>query len=240
MPAPVEITRHSFSMLNMFLQSDLFMKALIIALFLASVWSWAIIFEKLISFKKIREKTKLFETKFWSGASMESLYQEIGNRPQDPLSAIFTAAMKEWRRSLKQPAASLNGASIKERLEKVMQITIDKEVDQLERRMTFLASVGSVAPLLGLFGTVWGIMDSFNSIGLSQSTNISAVAPGVAEALFTTAVGLIAAIPAVLAYNKLSTDIDGFTKQMENFASELSTLLSRQLDQSASSPKEQA
>ena len=229
MPAPVEITRHSFSMLNMFLQSDLFMKALIIALFLASV-----------CFKKIREKTKLFETKFWSGASMESLYQEIGNRPQDPLSAIFTAAMKEWRRSLKQPAASLNGASIKERLEKVMQITIDKEVDQLERRMTFLASVGSVAPLLGLFGTVWGIMDSFNSIGLSQSTNISAVAPGVAEALFTTAVGLIAAIPAVLAYNKLSTDIDGFTKQMENFASELSTLLSRQLDQSASSPKEQA
>ncbi|NCB49329.1 MAG: protein TolQ [Alphaproteobacteria bacterium] len=232
MNTPVEVTYHSFSMLSMFLKSDLFMQMLILLLLFASVWSWSIIFEKISSFKKIRERTKAFEEKFLSGLSFDSLYQSLGNVARDPMSAIFMSAMKEWRRSIKQVGNfSPKDVSFQDRLDKVMEITIEKEIDSLEKHMTFLASTGSVAPLLGLFGTVWGIMNSFNAIGLSQSTNIAAVAPGVAEALFTTAVGLIAAIPAVLAYNKLSHDIERFTKQMDSFAGELSTILSRQTEQ---------
>lgn len=232
MNTPVEVTYHSFSMLNMFLKSDLFMQMLILLLLFASIWSWSIIFEKISSFKKIRERTKAFEEKFLSGLSFDSLYQSLGNVARDPMSAIFMSAMKEWRRSIKQVGNfSPKDVSFQDRLDKVMEITIEKEIDSLEKHMTFLASTGSVAPLLGLFGTVWGIMNSFNAIGLSQSTNIAAVAPGVAEALFTTAVGLIAAIPAVLAYNKLSHDIERFTKQMDSFAGELSTILSRQTEQ---------
>ncbi|MDD4520381.1 MAG: protein TolQ [Alphaproteobacteria bacterium] len=232
MNTPVEVTYHSFSMLNMFLKSDLFMQMLILLLLFASIWSWSIIFEKISSFKKIRERTKAFEEKFLSGLSFDSLYQSLGNVARDPMSAIFMSAMKEWRRSIKQVGNfSPKDVSFQDRLDKVMEITIEKEIDSLEKHMTFLASTGSVAPLLGLFGTVWGIMNSFNAIGLSQSTNIAAVAPGVAEALFTTAVGLIAAIPAVLAYNKLSHDIERFTKQMDSFAGELSTILYRQTEQ---------
>lgn len=220
----------SLSMYGMFMDSDIFMKALILSLLFASIWCWTIIFDKIRSFKKIRNAMKDFETKFWSGGSLENLYTTYVKTTTNPLASIFVAAIQEWRRSTKEGTNKKATIKLSERVDKVMQIAIDKQVDKMETRMTFLASTGSVAPLLGLFGTVWGIMDAFNAIGATQSTNIAAVAPGVAEALFTTAVGLIAAIPAMIAYNKLTSDIDKLTQRMERFSDELGTILSRQAE----------
>lgn len=224
-------TRSSLSMYGMFLDSDIFMKLLILGLLFASVCCWAIIFDKVFLFKRIRMGIKSFEEQFWSGGSLEAIYNAHVKNPGNPLAIIFVSAIKEFRRSLTEKKKTGSSIKIQERIDKVMQIAIDKQVDKMETKMIFLASTGSVAPLLGLFGTVWGIMDSFNAIGLTQSTNIAAVAPGVAEALFTTAVGLIAAIPAVIAYNKLSNDIDRIAHRMETFSDELSAILSRQIEQ---------
>ncbi len=226
-----EVARTSLSMYGMFMDSDIFMKVLILGLLFASVWCWAIIFDKVLLFKRTREGMKSFEEQFWSGGSLEGLYSVYSKAATNPLSVIFVNAIKEFRRSMTEKKKSGASIKIQERVDKVMQIAIDKQVDKMETKMTFLASTGSVAPLLGLFGTVWGIMDSFNAIGLTQSTNIAAVAPGVAEALFTTAVGLIAAIPAVIAYNKLTNDIDRMAHRMETFAGELGAILSRQVEQ---------
>lgn len=228
---PVETARHTLSMWTMFAESDLFMKALILGLLLASFWCWAIIFDKVMTFKRIRERMKAFEERFWAGGSLDTLYNTYAKNPTDPLSAIFVSAIRELRRSVGEKSKINSTINLEERIDKVMQIAIDKQVDKMETRMMFLASTGSVAPLLGLFGTVWGIMDSFNAIGATQSTNIAAVAPGVAEALFTTAVGLIAAIPALIAYNKLTSDIDHISKKMETFSDELSAIISRQIYQ---------
>ena len=228
---PIETARHTLSMWTMFAESDLFMKALILGLLLASFWCWAIIFDKVMTFKRIRERMKAFEERFWSGGSLDTLYNTYAKNPTDPLSAIFVSAIRELRRSVGEKSKINSTINLEERIDKVMQIAIDKQVDKMETRMMFLASTGSVAPLLGLFGTVWGIMDSFNAIGATQSTNIAAVAPGVAEALFTTAVGLIAAIPALIAYNKLTSDIDHISKKMETFSDELSAIISRQIYQ---------
>ncbi len=228
---PIETARHTLSMWTMFAESDLFMKALILGLLLASFWCWVIIFDKVMTFKRIRERMKAFEERFWSGGSLDTLYNTYAKNPTDPLSAIFVSAIRELRRSVGEKSKINSTINLEERIDKVMQIAIDKQVDKMETRMMFLASTGSVAPLLGLFGTVWGIMDSFNAIGATQSTNIAAVAPGVAEALFTTAVGLIAAIPALIAYNKLTSDIDHISKKMETFSDELSAIISRQIYQ---------
>lgn len=225
-----EAARSTLSMYGMFVESDIFMKFLILGLLFASFWCWAIIFDKVITFKRIREKMKAFEERFWSGGSLDGLYNMYAKNPADPLSAIFVSAIQELRRSVSQKTKMNATINLEERIDKVMQISIDKQVDKMETKMMFLASTGSVAPLLGLFGTVWGIMDSFNAIGATQSTNIAAVAPGVAEALFTTAVGLIAAIPALIAYNKLSSDIDHITKKMETFSDELGAIISRQIE----------
>ncbi len=226
-----EALRSSLSMYTMFMDSDIFMKLLILGLLFASVCCWAIIFDKAFLFKRIRLGMKAFEEQFWSGGSLEAIYNANAQNPSNPLALIFVTAIKEFRRSLTEKKKAGSNIKIQERIDKVMQIAIDRQVDKMETKMIFLASTGSVAPLLGLFGTVWGIMDSFNAIGLTQSTNIAAVAPGVAEALFTTAVGLIAAIPAVIAYNKLSNDIDRISHRMETFSDELSAILSRQIDQ---------
>lgn len=225
-----EATRSTLSMYGMFAESDIFMKLLILGLLFASFWCWAIIYDKVKLFRRIRMGMKAFEEKFWSGGSLEMLYNTYAKNPADPLSAIFVSAIKEWRRSMTEKK-TIGSINLEERIDKVMQITIDKHADKLETKMVFLASTGSVAPLLGLFGTVWGIMDSFNAIGATQSTNIAAVAPGVAEALFTTAVGLIAAIPALIAHNKLSNDIDRIVKKMETFSDELGAIISRQIEQ---------
>ncbi len=221
------------SIIGLFLQADIIVKSVMIALVLASVWCWTIIFDKVMRLRRLRARADAFEEKFWSGGSLEELYDRIGGRPADPLTAVFVAAMREWRRSSSKGGAgdATMRARLSQRLDRVMQITMTREMDSLESRLGFLASTGSVAPFVGLFGTVWGIMNSFHAIGLSKDTSLATVAPGIAEALFATALGLVAAIPAVIAYNKLSSDLDRYAQRMENFAGEFGAILSRQLDE---------
>ncbi len=220
---------HDVSMFALFLHADIIVKLVMFALLGASVWCWAIIFEKLFRLRKLFGRADAFEESFWSGNSLEELYDRIGNRPLDPMAAIFVSAMREWRRSAARGLT--DRMSLPQRIERVMQITLGREMEHLEARMGFLASVGSTAPFVGLFGTVWGIMNSFQSIANTNNTSLAVVAPGIAEALFATALGLVAAIPAVLAYNKLSSDIDRYAKRMEAFAGEFGAILSRQLEE---------
>ena len=221
------------SMWGLFLQADIIVKIVMAALVLASFWCWAIIFDKMFRLRGLARKAENFEESFWSGGSLEELYDRIGSRPLDPMSSIFVAAMREWRRSAAKGLADRETVrlSLPQRIDRVMQLTLGREMDQLEARLGFLASVGSTAPFVGLFGTVWGIMNSFHHIGETKNTSLAVVAPGIAEALFATALGLVAAIPAVLAYNKLSTDIDRYAKRLEAFAGEFGAILSRQLEE---------
>ena len=221
------------SIIGLFLQADYVVKAVMILLIFASFWCWAIIFDKVIRLRRLQAQASEFEEQFGSGAPLEDLYDRLGSRPGEPMSAIFSSAMREWRRSA---AKGLVGsgpmrASLRQRIEQVMQITLQREMSQVERYMTFLASVGSTAPFIGLFGTVWGIMNSFKSIALTKNTSLAVVAPGIAEALFATALGLVAAIPAVIAYNKISSDIGRYTARLEGFAAEFGAIVSRQLDE---------
>ena len=215
---------------SLFLQADIIVKSVIIGLLLASLWSWAIIFDKVFRLRSLFRQAEDFEEKFWSGSSLEDLYERIGAKPREPMSAIFVAAMREWKRSAGKPGAVSNASTLGERLDRVMKISLEREMDILQRRMIFLASTGSVAPFLGLFGTVWGIMNTFTAIGATSDTSLATVAPGIAEALFATAIGLVAAIPAVIAYNKLSSDLGRYAGRLENFAGEFGAILSRQLD----------
>ncbi|MFT5486264.1 MAG: biopolymer transport protein TolQ, partial [Alphaproteobacteria bacterium] len=195
---------------------------------------WAIIFEKIMRMRRLRRQASQFEESFWSGGSLDDLFDRIGSRPVDPMSAVFSSAMREWRRSTSRGGKDGDPHhSLSERIDRVMQITLNRELEQLERYMTFLASVGSTAPFVGLFGTVWGIMNSFAAIAISKNTSLAVVAPGIAEALFATALGLVAAIPAVVAYNKLSTDINRYAGRLEAFAGEFGTILSRQSEDEA-------
>jgi len=221
------------SMITLFLRADIVVKAVMIALMCASVWSWAIIFEKIRRLTWLNRHARDFEEQFWSGGPLDDLFDRIGKNAHDPMAAIFVSAMREWRRSIERTrteAASLK-TSLAQRIERVMQITSEREMASIEARMGFLASTGSVSPFIGLFGTVWGIMNSFHAIGMSKNTSLAVVAPGIAEALFATALGLVAAIPAVIAYNKLSTDIDRYAKRLEIFSGEFSAIVSRQLDE---------
>ena len=218
-----------FSIWGLFMRADVIVKLVMLGLLFASVWSWAIIFDKWWRFSRVERRADQFERTFWSGRSLDDLYQEMGHRPQHPLSAMFIAAMREWRRS--QDIATDTFLGLKERVDKVMQVTISREMLALESRLLFLATVGSVAPFIGLFGTVWGIMNSFQSIAISRDTNLAVVAPGIAEALFATALGLVAAIPAVVAYNRFSNQTSRIGARMESFADEFSAILSRQLNE---------
>jgi biopolymer transport protein TolQ len=213
---------------SLFLQADIVVKSIMVMLILASLWSWAIIFDKIVRLRGLFKQAEVFEEKFWSGSSLEDLYDRVGARPKEPMSAIFVAAMKEWKRSASKPVSDT--ALVGERIDRVMKISLEREMDLLNRRMTFLASTGSVAPFLGLFGTVWGIMNTFTAIGATADTSLATVAPGIAEALFATALGLVAAIPAVVAYNKISSDLNRYAIRLENFAGEFGAILSRQLD----------
>jgi len=227
--AAVNAVNH-LSAWSLFLQADIVVKAVMIGLILASLWSWAIIFDKVFRLRSLFRQAEDFEEKFWSGSSLEDLYERIGAKPREPMSAIFVAAMREWKRSAGKPGAVSNASTLGERLDRVMKISLEREMDILNRRMIFLASTGSVAPFLGLFGTVWGIMNTFTAIGATSDTSLATVAPGIAEALFATAIGLVAAIPAVIAYNKLSSDLGRYAVRLENFAGEFGAILSRQLD----------
>lgn len=216
------------SLWDLLFGADLIVQIIMLSLVAASVWSWAIIFAKSTRLKQIKAQADKFEETFWSGVALDQFYDSISKKPSHPMAAVFTSAMKEWQRR-----GGRKGQSIQERIQRVMNVTINREGDQLESQMIFLASVGSTAPFVGLFGTVWGIMESFQGIAASQSTNLAVVAPGIAEALFATAIGLIAAIPAVLAYNKLSTDIGRFMGRLEAFSDEFTNILSRQVEEAA-------
>ena len=227
------VTSHDLSIWALFLSADIIVKAVMLILVLASVWSWTIIFEKLRSIGREFRLADDFEDDFWSGGPLDQLYDRLGGDPDGMMARVFSAAMREWRRSSTKTKKDQDGvrSSLGMRLERTMSVTIAKEVAIAEKGMTFLASVGSVAPFVGLFGTVWGIMNSFQSIAESKNTSLAVVAPGIAEALFATALGLAAAIPAVVAYNRVSSQIDRLASRLETFSGEFSTILSRQLDE---------
>jgi biopolymer transport protein TolQ len=190
-----------------------------------------VIFDKVMVLRRVNRAADGFEDRFWSGGSLDDLYATEGARPTHPLAAVFGAAMGEWQRSAKIAGADLSRGSLRDRIDRAMNVTVVREMQRLERFMVFLASVGSIAPFVGLFGTVWGIMHSFSAIAAMHNTNLAVVAPGIAEALFATAIGLVAAIPAVLAYNQLSTSLNRFASRMEGFGSEFSAILSRQIEE---------
>ena len=220
-----------FSILSLFLRADPVVKAVIILLLLASIWCWAIIFDKLTGLRRLNARSTEFQQAFWSGNSLNDLYERISNQPRDPMSAVFVSAMREWRRtSTRDSGGPESRVGIGDRIDRVMQITLDREMDRTEKNMTFLATTGSTAPFIGLFGTVWGIMNSFQAIAISKNTSLAVVAPGIAEALFATALGLLAAIPAVVAFNKLSKDMDRYAGRLDSFAGEFSAILSRDMD----------
>ena len=217
-----------FSFIGLFMQASPVVQAVMLGLLLASIWSWAIIIEKLFAFRRARREADRFEQQFWSGQSLEELYAGLSRGRTLSMAALFVAAMREWKRSVEGNIRAMGGIQL--RVEKVMDVTISREMEQLDRRLLFLATVGSTAPFVGLFGTVWGIMTSFQAIAVSKSTNLAVVAPGIAEALFATALGLLAAIPAVIFYNKFAADSSRLSQRLETFADEFSAIVSRQID----------
>ncbi len=219
----------TFSLLGLFWQSHIVVKLVIIGLVIASVWCWAIIVDKLLLFARTKRQMDQFETVFWSGQSLEQLYQQVSSRDASGIAALFVTAMREWKRTYELGVRSLHGLG--GRIDRVMDVTLAREVDRLERRLLVLATVGSSGPFIGLFGTVWGIMTSFQAIAASNNTNLSVVAPGIAEALLATALGLLAAIPAVVFYNKFSGQVARLATRMEGFADEFAAILSRQIDE---------
>lgn len=221
----------NLSLLNLFLQADAVVKLVMIVLLIASIWVWTIIIEKVVTLRRVNREANRFEDEFWSGGSLDTLYDREGVDPAHPIAAVFGAAMSEWKRTARIAGSEIGKTSVRERVDRAMNVTIMREMDRLERFMIFLASVGSTAPFIGLFGTVWGIMHSFSAIAAMHNTDLAVVAPGIAEALFATAIGLVAAIPAVLAYNKLSNDLARFASRLEGFGSEFSAILSRQTEE---------
>ncbi len=217
-----------FSFLGLFLQAHPVVKFVMIGLIFASVWCWSIVIEKTLAFSKARSETDEFERIFWSGQSLDELYLSMSQKHQSAMAALFVAAMREWRRSIESTAKPMAGVQM--RIERVMEVTITREMERLERRLLFLATVGSVAPFIGLFGTVWGIMTAFQGIAASKNTSLAVVAPGIAEALFATALGLLAAIPAVIFYNNFTQSSSRLSQRLEAFADEFSAIVSRQLD----------
>jgi biopolymer transport protein TolQ len=213
------------SILELFKHAHIVVKIVMVGLLLASIWSWAIILEKFFLFAKTKKETDSFEQVFWSGQSLEELYQALSQRRNTSMAALFVAAMREWKRSIERNPKPTPGTQL--RVEKVMDVTISRELERLERRLTFLATVGSTAPFVGLFGTVWGIMTSFQAIAVSKNTNLAVVAPGIAEALIATAAGLFAAIPAVYFYNRLAQQVKGFATQMDDFSLEFLNIAER-------------
>ena len=220
---------HDLSLWGLFWSAHIVVKLVMIGLLVASIWCWAIIVDKTLLFRRTKAANDKFEDTIWSGTSLEELYREHQENPGSGLAAIFVAAMREWKRSFEGSGRQI--ASLSQRIDKVLDVTIQREVERLDSRLLFLASIGSAGPYIGLFGTVWGIMNAFTSIAASKNTSLAVVAPGIAEALFATAIGLFAAIPAVLAFNKLQAEVARQQAQMESFADEFSAILSRQIDE---------
>jgi biopolymer transport protein TolQ len=223
------LTSSDLSLFSLFWQAHWIVKGVMIGLLVCSVWVWAIAIDKVILFARTKRATDRFEQTFWSGQSLEELYRSVSSKPTHSMAALFVAAMREWKRSFESPAKAFAGLQM--RIEKVMDVTIAREIERMERRLLVLATVGSAGPFIGLFGTVWGIMTSFQSIAASKNTSLAVVAPGIAEALFATAIGLVAAIPATIFYNKFSSEVNKQAQRLEGFADEFAAILSRQIDE---------
>ena len=207
-----------FSIINLFIRADIIVKSVIIILIACSIYSWAIIIEKIKLFKKINISSAEFEEKFWKSKSAESFYNNIPRNIEDPMALVFKASMEAAFKTRSKTQLNV-------RLSNMLQINIEKQMEKIEKSYTFLATVGSTAPFIGLFGTVWGIMNSFQSIAISRNTSLAIVAPGIAEALFATALGLLAAIPAVVAYNKFNSDSKKYSQKLENFSKRFLTII---------------
>ncbi len=223
-------TAPDFSFFGMFWQADFIVQSVMLILLGASVWCWAIIWDKRKRLRAVKARADEFESEFWSGNSLEDLYERTRHNPDHPLAMIFVSAMREWQRSTATSTGRI-AMGAQERIYRVMQVTVSREMERLEHYLSVLATVGSTAPFVGLFGTVWGIMNSFQSIASSNNSSLAVVAPGIAEALAATAMGLVAAIPAVVAYNVLSNDLGRYANRLEGFAEEFGTILSRQMDE---------
>ena len=217
------------SIWTMFWNAHFVVKVVMLGLLASSVWCWSIIIDKELLFRRERRSMDRFEEVFWSGQSLEELYRALSERPNNAMAAVFVAAMNEWKRSVENSGRAVT--NLTQRLDKVLDVTIQREVERLESKLLVLATIGSASPFIGLFGTVWGIMNSFRSIAASKNTSLAVVAPGIAEALFATAIGLFAAIPAVIAYNKLQAEAAKQQARVEGFADEFSAILSRQIDE---------
>ena len=226
--AATGIQQLDFSLMALFLRATLTVKIVMIILLVSSVWSWSIIIQKFFDYAKAKRETKYFQDAFWSGEPLDELYQRLGTDPKGDSERVFVAGMTEWRRSHRPDGALITGAQA--RIDRSMNVALTRASDKLNSGLYFLATVGSTAPFVGLFGTVWGIKNAFEEIALQQSTNLAVVAPGIAEALLATALGLLAAIPAVIFYNKLSGDSDKLIAEQESFADEFLLILSRQLE----------
>jgi len=216
-----------FTALGMFMAASLTVKLVMLALIAASIWCWAIIFDKWRRVRRVASQASDFENDFWSGRPLDVLYERVSIDPSSPMERMFVAGMKEWQRSTEKGGLK---PGLGERVHKQMVLTLNREMERLEKHLGFLATVGSTAPFIGLFGTVWGIMNSFQDIAISRNTSLAVVAPGIAEALFATALGLIAAIPAVMAYNKFSGDLGRYANRLEGFTEEFTAIVTRQID----------
>ncbi len=221
-----------FSMMSLFLEADIVVKSVIVILILASIYSWYVIVSKIERLRRLKQHENEFDEIFWSGNSFEDLFETFNYNQNDPKSRIFCAAINEWKKSNpnKKIEKNIDLNLLKERMNRSMQVTFNKETESIEKNLTFLATAGSTAPFIGLFGTVWGIMNSFQSIAIAQNTNLAVVAPGIAEALFATALGLFVAIPAVVGYNKITSDLSKYFMSLESFMDEFTTIFFRQLE----------
>lgn len=220
-----------FSLWSLFLRADPIVKSVMAILVIASVWSWAVIIDKSMTFGRLKRKSKKFEDQFWSGKPLDELYRRTADKADHPMARVFSAAMEEWGRSKDAGRNDALVVGAKDRIDKVLNLTVSRELEKTESSLGVLATVGSAAPFVGLLGTVWGIMNAFQAIAVTKDTNLAVVAPGIAEALFATALGLLAAIPAVIAYNKLAAEAAKIGTRLEGFADEFSAILSRQIDE---------
>lgn len=232
--ATVVSSSQSTSLISLFLRAEFIVQLIMFGLIVASIWSWTIIIDKTRKLKRLEAAANSFEELFWSSGSLESLYEKINNKPKDPLASIFCAAMREWRyaisKGIRKSSITPQG-NLEQRIDRVMQLVISREITNLERHCGFLASLGSNGMIVGLFGTVLGIMHSFQSIATQQNASLAVVAPGIAEALLATAIGLIAAIPAAISYNSISSDLNRYANRLDAFANEFNAIVSRQVEE---------
>lgn len=229
----VEVTGqlgHDFSIWGMIMHADIVVQGVMLLLVIMSIWTWAIIIDKSMTFGSIKSKAKRFEDQFWSGKSLDELFRRVKDRPDHPMARVFVAAMEEFGRDRGAAGDARLAPGAAERLDKVTRVAVNRELEQVQGQLSVLATIGSAAPFIGLFGTVWGIMRSFIGIGATGDASLAVVAPGIAEALFATALGLVAAIPAVMGYNRYASALNSYATRLEGFASEFTTILSRRLD----------